>query len=104
MDLLISFAAVLVFGFVIGWWFREFVATIRIKQLIESVDVSNDVVRIRMERVDGMIYIYNMETNEFMAQGETRNVVERNLKKRFPDTVFAATDENLREVFANDSI
>jgi hypothetical protein len=104
MDLLISFAAVLVFGFVIGWWFREFVAAIRIKQLIESVDVSNDVVRIRMERVDGMIYIYNMETNEFMAQGETRNVVERNLKKRFPDTVFAATDENLREVFANDSI
>jgi hypothetical protein len=104
MDLLLSFAAILVFGFVIGWWFREFVAKIKIKQLIESVDVSNDVVRIRMERVDGMIYIYNMETNEFMAQGETRNVVERNLKKRFPDTVFAATDENLREVFANDSI
>jgi len=104
MDLLLSFAAVLVFGFMIGWWFREFVAKIKIKQLIESVDVSNDVVRIRMERVDGMIYIYNMETNEFMAQGETRNVVERNLKKRFPDTVFAATDENLREVFANDSI
>jgi hypothetical protein len=104
MDLLISFAAVLVFGFVIGWWFREFVAKIKIKQLIESVDVSNDVVRIRLERMDGMIYIYNMETNEFMAQGETRNVVERNLKKRFPDTVFAATDENLREVFANDSI
>jgi len=104
MDLLLSFAAILVFGFVIGWWFREFVAKIKIEQLIESVDVSNDVIRIRMERVDGMIYIYNMETNEFMAQGKTRNVVERNLKERFPDTVFAATDENLREVFANDSI
>ena len=104
MDLLLSFAAILVFGFMVGWWFREFVAKIKIKQLIESVDVSNDVVRIRLERMDGMIYIYNMETNEFMAQGETRNVVERNLKKRFPDTVFAATDENLREVFANDSI
>jgi hypothetical protein len=104
MDLLLSFVAILVFGFMVGWWFREFVAKIKIKQLIESVDVSNDVVRIRLERMDGMIYIYNMETNEFMAQGETRNVVERNLKKRFPDTVFAATDENLREVFANDSI
>ena len=104
MDLLLSFVAILVFGFMVGWWFREFVAKIKIKQLIESVDVSNDVVRIRLERMDGMIYIYNMETNEFMAQGETRNVVERNLKKRFPDTVFAATDENLREVFANVSI
>ena len=104
MDLLLSFAAVLVFGFVLGWWFREFVATIKIKQLIESAELSADVVRIRLERMNGMIYIYNMETNEFMAQGKTRNVVERNLKERFPDTVFAATDENLREVFTNDSI
>ena len=104
MDLLFAFAIVLVFGFAVGWWYREFVAGLKIKHLLESVDVSNYVVRIIMERVDCMIYIYNMETNEFMAQGETRNVVERNLKKRFPDTVFAATDENLREVFANDSI
>ena len=104
MDLLLSFAAVLVFGFVIGWKYREFVATIKIKQLIESAELSADVVRIRLERMNGMIYIYNMETNEFMAQGKTRNVVERNLKERFPDTVFAATDENLREVFTNDSI
>ena len=104
MDLLLSFAAVLVFGFVIGWRYREFVAAIKIKQLIESAELSADVVRIRLERMNGMIYIYNMETNEFMAQGKTRNVVERNLKERFPDTVFAATDENLREVFTNDSI
>ena len=104
MDLLLSFVAILVFGFMVGWWLREFVAKIKIKQLIESIDVPNDVVRIRLERMNGMIYIYNMETNEFMAQGKTRNVVERNLKERFPDTVFAATDENLREVFANDSI
>ena len=105
MDLLFAFAIVLVFGFVVGWWYREFVAGLKIKHLLESVEEhTRDVVRIRIERMDGMIYIYNMETNEFMAQGETRNVVERNLKKRFPDTVFAATDENLREVFANDSI
>ena len=104
MDLLLSFAAVLVFGFVIGWRYREFVATIKIKQLIESAELSADVVRIRLERMNGMIYIYNMETNEFMTQGKTRNAVERNLKERFPDTAFAATDENLREVFTNDSI
>jgi hypothetical protein len=105
MDLLLSFTAVLVFGFILGWWYREFVAELKIKKLLESVEEhTENVIRIRIERMNGMIYIYNMETNEFMAQGETRNVVERNLKKRFPDTVFAATDENLREVFANDSI
>ena len=105
MDELFAFAAVLIFGFVVGWWYREFVAGLKIKHLLESVEEhTRNVVRIRIERTDGMLYIYNMESNEFMAQGETRNVVERNLKKRFPDTVFAATDENLREVFANDSI
>lgn len=105
MDQLFAYAIVMVFGFVAGWWYREFVATVKIKKLLESVEEhTNNIVRIRIERMNGMIYIYNMETNEFMAQGETRNVVEQNLKKRFPDTVFAATDENLREVFANDSI
>lgn len=105
MDLLFAFAIVLIFGFVVGWWYREFVAGLKIKHLLESIEEhTHNVVRIRIERTDDMLYIYNMETNEFMAQGKTRNVIERNLRERFPDTVFAATDENLREVFANDSV
>jgi hypothetical protein len=101
MDEFISIIAALVFAFVLGWWFGEIVATAKITHLLDSV---KNVVQIRIERTNGMIYIYNMETNEFMAQGSTRNLVERNLKERFPDTVFTATDENLREVFSNDSV
>jgi hypothetical protein len=105
MDELMMIITSLILGFSAGWWVREFVAAVKIKHLLQSVEEqTRNVVRIRIERTDNMLYIYNMETNEFMAQGETRNVVERNLKKRFPDTVFAATDENLREVFANDSV
>jgi len=105
MDELMMIITSLILGFSAGWWVREFVAAVKIKHLLQSVEEhTRNVVRIRIERTNNMLYIYNMETNEFMAQGETRNVVERNLKKRFPDTVFAATDENLREVFANDSV
>jgi hypothetical protein len=105
MDELMTIITSLILGFSAGWWVREFIAAVKIKHLLQSVEEhTRNVVRIRIERTNNMLYIYNMETNEFMAQGETRNVVERNLKRRFPDTVFAATDENLREVFANDSV
>ena len=105
MEELMTILTALVFGFLLGWWVREVVAAVKIKHLMQSVEEhTRNVVRIKIERTNDMIYIYNMETNEFMAQGKTRSLVERNLKERFPDTVFAATDENLREVFANDSI
>jgi hypothetical protein len=105
MDELMTIVVALIFGTMVGWWLREFTATVKMKHIMKSIEAhSKSVVRIRIERTNDMLYIYNMETNEFMAQGKTRNLVERNLKERFPDTVFAATDENLREVFANDSV
>lgn len=94
-----------VLGAMLGWWGREAYAAARIKTLMQTIEnLEPEYVRIRIERNNGMIFIYNMETDEFMAQGETRNVVERNLQQRFPDTVFAATNENLKEVFPNDPI
>jgi hypothetical protein len=105
MEELMTIITAMILGFIAGWWVREVFAVVKIKQLMQSVEENTrNVVRIKIERTNDMIYIYNMETNEFMAQGKTRSLVERNLKERFPDTVFAATDENLREVFANDSV
>ena len=95
----------LLFGILMGWWLREFTAAMKMKHIMRSLEAnSKSFVRIRIERTNGMFYVYNIETNEFMAQGKTRTLVEQNLKERFPDTVFAATDENLREVFVNDSV
>ena len=105
MDELLTIVTALLFGIIIGWWLREFTAAVKMRHIMQSIEThSKSVVRIRIERTDNMLYIYNMDTNEFIAQGKTRNLVERNLKERFPDTVFAATDENLREVFSNDSV
>jgi hypothetical protein len=91
------------FWFFMGFLYREHLAMKKIQTMISHMEeVVNTVVRIRIEQVNGMLYIYNMETNEFMAQGKTRQQLEQNLKDRFPDTKFAATAENLKEVFAND--
>ena len=95
---------IIIFAFVFGWFAREWFAMRKINVMISRMEeISSNVVRIRIQQVNGMLYIHNMETNEFMAQGETRKQLEQNLSKRFPDTKFAATAENLKEVFANDN-
>jgi hypothetical protein len=105
MDDFIALVAALIVGGVIGWTLREVIAIRKIHNLIHSSgDFSRNIIKIRIEHSKGIFYIYNMETNEFMAQGDTRIIVERNLRERFPDTLFAATNENLREVFTNDSL
>ena len=90
--------------FFVGFFYRERLAMKKIDAMISHMeDVTSNVIRIRIEHVNSMLYIYNMETNEFMAQGSTRQQLEKNLSDRFPDTKFAATAENLKEVFANDN-
>lgn len=92
------------FWFFMGFLYREHLAMRKINTMISHMEeITSSVIRIRIEYVNGMLYIYNMETNEFMAQGNTRQQLEQNLKVRFPDTQFAATAENLKEVFANDN-
>jgi len=90
--------------FFVGFLYRERLAMKKIDAMISHMEnVTSNVIRIRIEHVNSMLYIYNMETNEFMAQGKTRQQLEKNLSDRFPDTKFAATAENLKEVFANDN-
>ena len=105
MDDFITLVATLIVGVVLGWTLREVFAVRMLNNLRHSsLELPKNIIRIRIEHSKGVFYIYNMETNEFMAQGDSRIIVERNLRERFPGTVFAATNENLREVFTNDSL
>ena len=92
------------FWFFVGFLYREHLAMRKIHTMISHMEeVTSSIIKIRIEHVNSMLYIYNMETNEFMAQGSTRQQLEKNLSDRFPDTKFAASAENLKEVFANDN-
>lgn len=103
-ETIIGLMALVAVSFWAGTAFREWQARKRIDMLLdmmeaEGIDMSPPEQRkIRIEHVKGVYYIYDMETDEFLAQGDTRPVLEKNLAERFPDTFFAATSENLKEV------
>ena len=64
-----------------------------------------DFIPIQIEKHHDIFYVYNIKSKRFMAQGETREILENNLAKNFPDKQFAALPQNLKEVgFDNDTI
>ena len=103
MEFIIPYVLVGVFGFWVGWFVRELVAIHRLKGITEELegfeDDEPDQVRISIEKVNDTYFVYNTDdNNSFMAQGNTRKELEDALRNRFPDTIFACPDANLKEV------
>jgi hypothetical protein len=44
-----------------------------------------------------MFYVYDRETNEFMAQGSSKDEVETNLRKRYPGKSFGCSESILSQ-------
>ena len=93
-------------GAVYGWYARERYAERLINRIfsevIEEAENSEKYIPITIEKHNDVFYVYNRDSNDFMAQGKTRRELESNLAKRYPDTKFMAERENLK-VF-NESI
>jgi hypothetical protein len=53
------------------------------------------VVPCKLEFVNNTILMYNRETNEFIAQGNTFEELETRLKKEFPDKYFDVKQEDI---------
>ena len=91
-----------VWGVVVGWRAREVHAKQQVEKFLQENTVEPEtqtpLIQIKIEKDDNGFFVYNLETNEFMAQGKTRNQVEMALAKRYPGKTFAATPTNLREI------
>lgn len=103
MENFLSIFFIFVLGFVFGWVLREEMAKRRVERLMDQLgedlqQVAKDLINIKIERHSGLYYVFNKETDEFMAQAETRQELEDALAKRYPEKRFAATPENLKEV------
>lgn len=105
MEDIIGFLAIIAVSFWGGWYFREWQASRRVDRLLEMMEAGELNLpsvptprKIRIEKVKEVFYIYDMDTDEFLAQGETREVLEKNLAERFPNNFFAATEANLKEM------
>jgi hypothetical protein len=99
----------LVFTFVIwimgalsGWNARENHAKKQVekhfKNIQEFVEDQEELLHIVIEKHNDMLFVYDRDTEQFMAQGSTREAVEKVLVERFPGKRFACHETTLKEV------
>lgn len=51
----------------------------------------------KIERVDELLFLYNADTNEFIAQGKDFEELNKNAKVRFPDKLFNVPQDEINK-------
>ena len=107
LELFIILLFTFCFGFLLGWHQREQWAKKKVDSLLDQLNTSLDKqisesqIQIKIEKHNDVLYVFNKETDEFMGQGKTRKELEDSLMVKYPNKVFLATTENLKEVNFN---
>lgn len=98
-----------VLGFIQGWRMRELYAVKKLDELLNKVEqevdeeIKESIIPITIEKHQDTYFVYGVNDNQFIAQGNNRWELEKNLETRYPGKKFAASNENLKEVgFNND--
>lgn len=87
-----------VLGFLIGWKLREAHALRHMAALQSKFQPApTNKVDIWIDCIDGVFYVYNATTKEFLVQGNSHQEVSALLSKRFPNIVFLAHPQNLEQ-------
>lgn len=88
--------------FAIGWKVREWYALRRLASLMSEMEsIENGPVEqlaIKIEKHKDMFYVYDDETDMFLAQGATKDDIAKILQKTHPKVTFVADPNNIREV------
>jgi hypothetical protein len=87
-------------GALSGWNAREKYAKHQIDKLFERVDEAEEEeqIHIIIEKHNDMLFVYDKDTKQFMAQGSSKEAVEKILVERFPGKSFACHESILKEV------
>lgn len=99
----------IIFGIVWGWNARGNYARKRLDMLMKATSEQSDTqeespIPIIIEKHNDTFYVYGAKDKTFMAQGNTRWHLEKNLEKRYPGKKFGASPDNLKEIgFVNDA-
>jgi len=99
--LLVVFTFVVwIMGAVSGWNAREKHAKKQVDKFFEQVDDAEEeeLLHIIIEKHNDMLFVYDKDTKQFMAQGSTKEAVEKILVERFPGKRFACHESTLKEV------
>jgi uncharacterized protein YabE (DUF348 family) len=68
------------------------------KEIGQEVTVAVAEINIKIEAVNGQLYVYRKETSEFLAQGTNYDEILNILKSKFTDVKFAVTKEDGAEL------
>jgi hypothetical protein len=100
--ILIGLIMLFLIGTTYGWLLHQRFIVARIKTLMSNISNSTDkeVIEINIEKHGDMIYVYDRETKQFMAQGKTREELEKILLEKFPGKRFAAPESQLETGFS----
>ena len=89
-------------GAVSGWNSRERHAKKQIKKHFKTIqqfeEQEEEQIHIIIEKHNDMLYVYDKDTKQFMAQGSSMEDVEKVLVQRFPGKHFACHESILKEV------
>ncbi len=95
---------VAIISFMWGWNSREFIAIRKTSRLLEELaeehqqEQKENLFKITLEKHDGILFAYALEDGQFIAQGNSREELEKRLAERLPGKRFGCTEENLKEV------
>lgn len=89
-------------GTVYGWSLHQRLVARRIGEAVASLSQQYDqeIIEINIEKHDGVIYVYDKKTKQFMAQGKTRAEIESVLAEKYPGKRFAAPSNDLETGFS----
>lgn len=102
MDILILIGVTII-AFTWGWNTREQVAQRQNRKFFEKLvekaqEEQEQLVRIKIEKHEGILYAYQYEDSLFIAQANDRKELESKLAEKFPGKRFGCSEENLKEV------
>jgi hypothetical protein len=104
MEHILYVAIVFAVGFLVGWNEREKWASKKVDALLDMYDkevekhIEESRIDIKIEKHNDVYYVYNKDTDDFMAQASTRKELEDALAARFSGKRFFADADNLKEV------
>jgi len=90
-------------GAVSGWNAREKHAKTQVEKHFQNIqefveEQEEEQIHIIIEKHNDMLYVYDKDTKQFMAQGSSKEAVEKILIERFPGKRFACPESILKEV------
>jgi hypothetical protein len=94
----------IILGFAIGWVITKLIQgyleakNLMLEAEIETLTkkVKERVVRVTVERHGDIYYLYEKETDNFVAQGRDADEIKEILLKRWPNKTFFADEENVK--------